>query len=188
MDIVLASGSPRRRELLETLGLDFRIVPARGEEIPPEGAGPAETVTALAKAKADEVAGLFPEALVIAADTVVWAEGRILGKPRDEADARRMLHMLSDNSHEVYTGTALIYKGKSIAGAEKTKVFFRRLTDAEIDGYIATGEPMDKAGAYGIQGRAALMVKRIEGDYFNVMGLPLCRLGQMLEEIGVHLF
>ncbi len=187
-DIVLASGSPRRKELLETLGLDFRIVPARGEEIPPEGAGPAETVTALARAKAAEVAESCPEALIIAADTIVWAEGRILGKPKDEADAKRMLHMLSDNAHEVYTGVALIYRGKSAVGAEKTKVFFRRLSDAEIDKYVAGGEPMDKAGAYGIQGRAALMVRRLEGDYFNVMGLPLCRLGQMLEEIGVHLF
>lgn len=188
MDIVLASGSPRRRELLETLGLEFSVVPAKGEEIAPEGAGPAETVTALAEAKAAEVAQGCPGSLVIAADTIVWAEGKILGKPKDEADAKRMLHMLSDNAHEVYTGVAIIYDGKSAVGAEKTKVFFRRLTDAEIDGYVSSGEPMDKAGAYGIQGRAALMVRRLEGDYFNVMGLPLCRLGQMLEEIGVHLF
>ncbi len=188
MDIVLASGSPRRKELLETLGLDFSIVPAKGEEIAPEDAGPAETVMALAGAKAAEVAEGRPESLVIAADTIVWAEGKILGKPRDEADAKRMLHMLSDNTHEVYTGVALRYKEKSAVAAEKTKVFFRRLSDAEIDGYVLTGEPMDKAGAYGIQGRAALMVRRLEGDYFNVMGLPLCRLGQMLEEIGVHLF
>ena len=188
MDIVLASGSPRRRELLETLGLEFSVVPAKGEEIAPEGAGPAETVMALSRAKAGEVAKSRPESLVIAADTVVWAEGRILGKPKDEAEARSMLHMLSDNTHEVYTGVTLMLGDKTAVGAECTKVFFRRLDDAEIDRYIATGEPMDKAGAYGIQGRAALMVRRLEGDYFNVMGLPLCRLGQMLEEIGVHLF
>lgn len=188
MDIVLASGSPRRRELLETLGLEFSVVPAKGEEIAPEGAGPAETVMALSKAKAGEVAKSRPESLVIAADTVVWAEGRILGKPKDGAEARAMLHMLSDNTHEVYTGVTLMLGEKEAVGAECTKVFFRRLTDEEIDRYVSTGEPMDKAGAYGIQGRAALMVRRLEGDYFNVMGLPLCRLGQMLEEIGVHLF
>lgn len=188
MDIVLASGSPRRRKLLETLGLEFSVVPAKGEEIAPEGAGPAETVMALSRAKAAEVAKSRPESLVIAADTVVWAEGRILGKPKDEAEARAMLHMLSDNTHEVYTGVTLMLGDKTAVGAECTKVFFRRLTDEEIDRYVSTGEPMDKAGAYGIQGRAALMVRRLEGDYFNVMGLPLCRLGQMLEEIGVHLF
>lgn len=188
MDIVLASGSPRRRELLETMGLEFSVVPAKGEEIAPEGAGPAETVMALSKAKAGEVAKSRPESLVIAADTVVWAEGRILGKPKDEAEARAMLRMLSDNTHEVYTGVTLMLGEKEAVGAECTKVFFRRLTDEEIDRYVSTGEPMDKAGAYGIQGRAALMVRRLEGDYFNVMGLPLCRLGQMLEEIGVHLF
>ena len=188
MDIVLASGSPRRRELLETLGLEFSVVPAKGEEIAPAGAGPAETVEALSCAKAEEVAESFPKALVIAADTIVWADGRILGKPRDESDAKAMLHLLSDNTHEVYTGVTLIYDGKKISRSECTKVFFRKLSDREIERYVQTGEPMDKAGAYGIQGRAALMVKRLEGDYFNVMGLPLCRLGQMLEEIGVHLF
>ena len=188
MDIVLASGSPRRKELLGTLGLEFSVVPANGEEIAPEGAGPAETVMVLSRAKAAEVAKSYPESLVIAADTVVWAEDRILGKPKSEAEAKAMLHMLSDNTHEVYTGVTLMLGDEEVVGAEGTKGFFRRLTDAEIDRYVATGEPMDKAGAYGIQGRAALMVKRLEGDYFNVMGLPLCRLGQMLEEIGVHLF
>ena len=188
MNIVLASGSPRRRELLETLGLEFSVFPAKGEEIAPAGAGPEKTVEALSKAKAEEVAESFPDALVIAADTIVWADGRILGKPKDEADAKAMLRLLSDNTHEVYTGVTLIYNGRIVCGSECTKVFFRRLTEDEIDRYVRTGEPMDKAGSYGIQGRAALMVKRLEGDYFNVMGLPLCRLGQMLEEIGVHLF
>ena len=115
MDIVLASGSPRRMELLETLGLEFSVVPAKGEEIAPEGAGPAETVMALSKAKAGEVAKSRPESLVIAADTVVWAEGRILGKPKDEAEARAMLHMLSDNTHEVYTGVTVVLGGKTMA-------------------------------------------------------------------------
>jgi septum formation protein len=188
MDIVLASGSPRRRELLEMLGLEFSVVPAKGAEIAPEGAGPDETVAALSRAKAEEVAQAHPASLIIAADTIVWADGRILGKPKDTDDAKAMLGALSGRAHEVYTGVTLIYGGRILSAAECTKVFFRALTDDEIDRYIATGEPMDKAGAYGIQGRASLMIKRIEGDYFNVMGLPLCRFGQMLEEIGVQLF
>ena len=187
MDIVLASGSPRRRELLETMGLEFSVVPAKGEEIAPEGAGPAETVMALSKAKAAEVAKSRPGALVIAADTVVWAEGRILGKPKDEAEARAMLHMLSDNTHEVYTGVTLMLGEKEAAGAECTKVFFRRLTDEEIDRYVSTGEPMDKAGAYGVQGKGALLVERLEGDFFNVMGLPVLRLSRMLLRFGICL-
>ena len=187
MDIVLASGSPRRRELLETMGLEFSVVPAKGEEIAPEGAGPAETVMALSKAKAGEVAKSRPESLGIAADTVVWAEGRILGKPKDEAEARAMLHMLSDNTHEVYTGVTVVLGGKTMVGAECTKVFFRRLTDEEIDRYVSTGEPMDKAGAYGVQGKGALLVERLEGDFFNVMGLPVLRLSRMLAQFGVKL-
>ena len=114
MDIVLASGSPRRKELLETLGLDFAVVPAKGEEIAPRGAGPAETVEALSRAKAEEVAKGFANALIIAADTIVWADGRILGKPKDETDAKAMLHLLSDNTHEVYTGVTVMYGGKIV--------------------------------------------------------------------------
>ena len=118
MDIVLASGSPRRKELLETLGLDFAVVPAKGEEIAPHGAGPAETVEALSRAKAEEVAKGFANALIIAADTIVWADGRILGKPKDETDAKAMLHLLSDNTHEVYTGVTVMYGGKIVVGSE----------------------------------------------------------------------
>lgn len=188
MDIVLASGSPRRKELLETLRLEFSVCPAKDEENAPDGAGPEETVKALALAKAQEVARLYPQSLIIAADTIVCVDGRILGKPADEDEARQMLHLLSGRGHEVYTGTALIAPGKMLCQSECTKVFFRRLSDEEINAYVLTGEPMDKAGAYGIQGRAALMVERIEGDYFNVMGLPLCRLGQMLRTIEVDLF
>lgn len=117
MDIVLASGSPRRKELLETLGLDFAVVPAKGEEIAPRGAGPAETVEALSRAKAEEVAKDFPNALIIAADTVVWADGRILGKPKDETDAKAMLHLLSDNTHEVYTGVTAMYAAEPSSAA-----------------------------------------------------------------------
>ena len=183
MDIVLASGSPRRKELLGTLGLEFSVVPANDEEIAPEGAGPAETVMVLSRAKAAEVAKSYPESLVIAADTVVWAEDRILGKPKSEAEAKAMLHMLSDNTHEVYTGVTLMLGDKEVVGAECTKVFFRRLTDAEIDRYVATGEPMDKAGAYGIQGKGRLLVRGIEGDFYTVMGLPISRLYRELRAL-----
>lgn len=187
MDIVLASGSPRRRELLEALGLTFTVCPARGEENAPTGIGPAKTAEALSLAKAQEVRQLYPDSLIIAADTVVWADGRILGKPKTPAEAAKMLTALSRTAHEVYTGVTVIYGGKTLCRSECTKVYFRELEESEIDAYVKSGEPMDKAGAYGIQGRAALMVRRIEGDYFNVMGLPLCSLGQMLRAIGVKI-
>lgn len=187
MSIVLASGSPRRKELLETLGLDFAVVPAKGEEIAPRGAGPAETVEALSRAKAEEVAKDFPNALIIAADTVVWAGGRILGKPKDETDAKAMLHLLSDNTHEVYTGVTAMYGDRTVVGSECTKVFFRKLSEDEIDRYVQTGEPMDKAGAYGIQGLASMFVVGLDGDYYNVMGLPICTLTVLLRRFGVKL-
>ena len=188
MGIILASGSPRRRELLEMLGLKFEIRPARGGEHPPEGAGPEETVLALASAKAEEIAEHSAENdVIIAADTIVWLDGKLLGKPHDEADAARMLRSLSSREHEVWTGVALIRGAERVSGAEQTFVKFRKLSDAEIADYIATGEPMDKAGAYGAQGYASLFVEGIRGDFFNVMGLPLCRLGKMLGKLGVKL-
>ena len=188
MDIILASGSPRRRELLEMLGLEFEVRPARGGEHPPEHAGPEEIVLALAGDKAAEVAEhCAPENVIIAADTIVWLEGELLGKPRSEEDAVRMLRELSGRSHEVWTGVCVLRGGEKLLGAERTLVRFRRLEESEILAYIATGEPMDKAGAYGAQGLASLFVEGIEGDFFNVMGLPLCRLGKMLGKLGVKL-
>lgn len=187
MEIILASGSPRRRELLNTLGLSFRVCPAKGEENAPEGAGPEEIVKALSRAKAAEVSRQFAGNLIIAADTIVYLDGRVLGKPKDEADACAMLASLSGRAHEVYTGVTVMLGEDTLCEAECTKVFFRELSAEEIDAYVASGDPMDKAGAYGIQGRASLMVERLEGDYFNVMGLPLCRLGQLLNELGVEL-
>ena len=188
MGIILASGSPRRRELLEMLGLEFEIRLAKGGEHPPEGAGPEETVLALAGAKAEEIAEHSAENdVIIAADTIVWLDGKLLGKPHDEADAARMLRALSGREHEVWTGVALISGAGRVSGAEQTFVKFRDLTDGEIAAYIATGEPMDKAGAYGAQGYASLFVEGIRGDFFNVMGLPLCRLGKMLGKLGVKL-
>lgn len=187
MNLILASASPRRRELLARFGVDFVIDPAAGPEIPPAHADAARTVMALAEAKAREAAARHPGDLVIGADTVVELGGAILGKPHDEADAFRMLRALSGNEHRVYTGVSLARGEERLTEAEMTRVFFREMTDAEIRAYIATGEPMDKAGAYGYQGVAGLFVERIDGDYFNVVGLPLCRLGRMLKTMGVTL-
>ena len=187
MDLILASASPRRRELMGYFGLPFAIVPAAGPETPPAGADAAHTAEALALTKAKEVAQSHPGAVVIGADTVVEIDGAILGKPKDEEDARRMLRLLSGREHRVYTGLAVICGGRTESCAECTRVHFRPMTEAEIDDYIATGEPMDKAGAYGYQGRAGLFVERIEGDYYNVVGLPLCLLGTMLSRAGVKL-
>ena len=195
MSMILASGSPRRRELLNMLGAqDLKIIPAQGEEAPPQGASPAETVISLAKAKADEVFSRLQSSgelgendIIIAADTVVELDGAILGKPKDTADARRMLHSLSGRTHRVYTGVAVLSAGGALCQHEETLVRFRELDDGELDRYIATGEPMDKAGSYGIQGKGSLLVEALDGDYFNVMGLPVCRLGKMLKKLGVDL-
>ena len=189
MSIVLASGSPRRRELLEMLGVrDFIIRPAAGEEKVNAGLSPDEIVRALSRAKAEEVRAKSGEDdVIIAADTIVWCGGRVFGKPKTEQEAKLMLNELSGNSHEVYTGITVIKGEKIISETECTKVHFRELDGAEIDAYILSGEPMDKAGAYGIQGKASLFVEGIEGDYYNVMGFPLCRLGKMLKTIGVRL-
>ena len=187
MSVILASGSPRRKELMEMLGIqNMKIIPAKGEEKPPEGAGPEELVLALAAAKAEEVAALCDEEdVIVAADTIVWVDGRVFGKPHSAAEAHAMLRALSGRAHQVYTGVC-VRQGRSIQRhCEVSAVRFRPLSDEEIAAYIATGEPMDKAGAYGAQGLGALFVQGIEGDFFNVMGLPLCALGQMLKKQGV---
>ncbi len=185
--LVLASASPRRRELMNMLELGpFTVCPAVGPEKMPSGASPEEAVKALAAQKAEEAARRSnSDALIIAADTVVVCDGEILGKPADEEDAFRMLRLLSGRRHEVYTGLCVRDGEDCVCEAERTLVCFRELSDEEIRRYIQTGEPMDKAGAYGIQGKAALFVEAIEGDYYNVVGLPLCRLGRMLAGKGV---
>ncbi len=184
--IILASQSPRRRELLHRIGIqNFEVRPAQGEETAPPGLAPGELVERLSRQKAAEIAAYAPEALVIAADTVVEAEGKILGKPHSEAQAAEMLALLSGNTHRVYTGLTVCQGEKSVTQHEITAVRFRPLSKAEITAYIATGEPMDKAGAYGVQGLGAALVERIEGDYFNVVGLPLCRLAGILAQFGV---
>ena len=186
MNIILASQSPRRKELLERMGLSgFEIIPARGDENCRPGCTPAEMVEELSRRKCAEVAASRPDALVIAADTVVAIDNQILGKPRGGEQAARMLRLLSGREHRVYTGVTVIKDGKASSRAEMTQVHFRAMTEEEIRSYIATGEPMDKAGAYGYQGRAGVYVQRIEGDFFNVVGLPLCLLGNMLKELGV---
>lgn len=189
MAIILASGSPRRRELMEMLGVrNMLVYPAHGEEISPEGASPEDTVKALAAAKAREVSLIRSgDDVIIAADTVVYLDGNILGKPKTEPEAAKMLHTLSGRVHEVYTGVCVKRGETELLRAVRTAVHFRELTEREIEAYVATGEPMDKAGAYGAQGLAALFVEGIEGDFFNVMGLPLCTLGRMLREVGVEL-
>lgn len=189
MNWILASGSPRRRELLEMLGVpDLTIRPAAGPERATPGAGPEQTVRELSLHKAQEVAQTCaPEDIIIAADTIVYLDGTILGKPKDHNDAVRMLTALSGREHIVYTGVAVLRGGELRQAAERTAVRFRTLTPEEIERYIATGEPMDKAGAYGVQGKGALLVERLEGDFFNVMGLPVLRLSRMLEYFGISL-
>ena len=189
MNIVLASGSPRRRELLEMLGVkNLVIMPARGEEIVPSNTEPGEIVEILAEAKAREVSELWTENdVVIAADTIVWIDGTLLGKPHSRTDAEKMLSKLSGRTHEVYTGVCVIHGGKIVTEHERTLVSFRELSKEEINSYIETGEPMDKAGAYAAQGKGALFVNHLDGDFFNVMGLPVCRLGEILKNNGVDI-
>lgn len=203
--IVLASGSPRRKELLEQIGVEFEICPARGEEIIATVI-PEQVVQELSRQKAEEVASgllgykeshseiLTPQdLLVIGADTIVAYNGRILGKPKDEADAREMLISLSGSVHSVYTGVTLVLADDSGRMGEhtfyeKTDVVMHKLSEEEIDRYIATGEPMDKAGAYGIQGKCAIYIREIRGDYNNVVGLPIARLYQELKKIGIDIY
>lgn len=187
MNIVLASASPRRRELLERMGIrDFTVVVSDADETLDEHLPPAQQVERLSRIKAAAVAAqVQPDALVIAADTVVTLDGAILGKPADEAQAFHMLSSLSGACHQVYTGVTVIQNGKVLTCHEVTEVEFRPLEREEIELYIATGECMDKAGAYGIQGYGCLLVEGIRGDYYNVMGLPVVCLARMLKQFGV---
>jgi septum formation protein len=186
--IILASGSPRRRELLTQIGIEFEIVKAESEEIITTSV-PAEAVKELSMQKAAEVAGKCDGTIVIGADTVVAIDGQILGKPKDREDAVRMLRMLQGRSHEVLTGVSVILKElqKSICFAEVTKVHVFPMTEEQIEAYVNSKEPMDKAGAYGIQGGFAAYVSGIEGDYNNVVGLPVGRLYQEVLAAGVDL-
>ena len=187
MNIILASQSPRRKELLGRMGIrDFETISPNVDESVFHGLPPEELVRRLSAEKAAAVAGKVGEdAIVIAADTVVALEGAVLGKPADELDAFKMLSALSGVRHQVYTGVTVCRGGEKQTAHEVTDVTFRELSEEEIEHYIATGEPMDKAGAYGIQGYGALLIQGISGDYYNVMGLPVCRLSGMLARFGV---
>ena len=189
MDIILASQSPRRRELLGQMGLKgFKVTSPDVDEMVDGNLPPAQIVEELSLRKAAAVAEHADEDdLIIAADTVVVLEGAVLGKPEDEREAFSMLSALSVNRHYVYTGVTVIRGDKTVTQHEMTAVSFRELEPEEITNYIATGEPMDKAGAYGIQGLGALLVSGIDGDYFNVMGLPVYRLGRILADFGLDL-
>ncbi len=181
--LVLASASPRRRDLLSMLGLEFSICPTDADESLPEDITPDRAVAELAYRKAVAAGGLCDDrALIIAADTMVSIDTRLLGKPSNEAEAFAMLSMLSGRAHTVYSGIALMADGKVFSHAVSTEVIFRELTDDEIGHYVKSGEPFDKAGGYGIQGRAALFVRSIVGDYHNVVGLPICELEVMLRD------
>ena len=187
--LVLCSQSPRRQELLRQMGVtDFEIRVPRVEERVPQGLRPRATVEYISREKAAGAQGLCgPDEVFVTADTMVFLDGARLGKPRDEADALRMLTELQGRRHTVCTGVTVRQGNRILTESEETGVFFRPATEAELRAYIATGEPMDKAGAYGVQGKGALLVERLEGDFFNVMGLPVLRLSRMLAQFGVKL-
>jgi septum formation protein len=190
LNLVLASASPRRRELLAQAGYSFQVHPAHIPEDPHPGEDPIAYVVRLAREKAQAVfnqlgdsPAIVPHLTVLGADTTVVLDGHILGKPEDAADAARMLRLLSGRTHRVITGVAVVTAAHTEVAAEVTAVKFLTLPDEEIAAYIATGEPMDKAGAYAIQGRAARWIPRIEGDYFNVVGLPIALVSTLLESL-----
>lgn len=187
--LILASQSPRRRALLGQMGFEhFEVIPAQEEEKRDPTLSPQALVEQLARQKAEEVARRVndPQAVVIGADTIVVLHGKVLGKPENQAQAFQMLSQLSGCRHTVYTGVAVIQGERQMVDHEATEVRFCALTEQEILDYIATGEPMDKAGAYGIQGRGALLVDSIAGDFYNVVGLPICHLGRMLAGFGIR--
>lgn len=186
MELILASQSPRRRELMGFFHLPFRICAADIDETMDPVKDPFDEVARVSRAKA-AATKRGPEDVVIAADTIVVCSGQILGKPRNEADAVRMLTLLSGRKHQVMTGLTVLRGNETESTTETADIYFRELTQKEIDAYVRTGEPMDKAGAYGIQGGAALFVEKIDGDFYNVMGLPVCRLGQILRRIAPEL-
>lgn len=186
MKIVLASQSPRRKELLGRMGLEFVTQASKIDESAFDGLEARELVATLSREKAQWIARqLEGETLVIGADTVVVRDGAALGKPKDAEDAVAMLLSLSGREHQVCTGVTVCRGDRVLTQVEETQVTFRDLTETEVRQYVSTGEPMDKAGAYGIQGLGGLLVEGIRGDYSNVVGLPVCRLGQMLKDFGV---
>jgi len=189
--LVLASASPRRRDLLSAIGIHFQVVPANIDEGAADNESPATHVKRLALAKARQVSEKIPDLWVLGADTIVVKDEQILGKPRNKQDAKRMLSILSHATHTVYTGYALVHarqpKREKIRHV-RSSVLIRRLAPEEIAAYVGTGEPMDKAGAYAVQGIGAAIVERVSGSYTNVVGLPLCEVAQDLKELGIFDF
>jgi septum formation protein len=185
--IILASTSPRRRELLEKTGIVFEIVPSSYEEDVSLNMSPAELVIFLSKGKAEDVSNKNPGAVIIGADTIIAFDNKVLGKPHTKENAKETLSMLGGKKHSVVTGFTIIEKSanKSVSKAVETKVYFKNLTDKEIEDYINTGEPLDKAGAYAIQGIGKKLIEKIEGDYSNVMGLPVLNVLETLKEFGI---
>jgi septum formation protein len=184
--VVLASQSPRRAQLLAMLGIRAAVAPAALDETWRPGEEPGAHAERLAREKAQSVAVRFPDAAVIGSDTVVAVAGDVLGKPADMADARRMLLRLQGREHEVATGVAVVQGGRTWSAVERVRVRFRPFDEALAEAYVATGEPMDKAGAYGIQGFGSVLVEGIDGDYFAVMGLPVVRTLALLQQAGLH--
>ena len=187
MELILASQSPRRKELMGLFRIPFVVRVTDIDESMDKGRPPYEEVARISRLKAGAAEREFDD-VVIAADTIVVCSNQVLGKPKDEADAARMLRLLSGRDHQVMTGLTVLRGDRALSCTEVTDIHFRELSEQEIEAYIRTGEPMDKAGSYGIQGGAALFAERICGDYFNVVGLPVCRLGQLLRELAPELF
>ena len=185
LDVILASASPRRRDLLTLVGIKHTVKPADADESLKLGELPEAYAERLSRVKAETIAESQKTSLVIGADTIVVIDDVVLGKPKDVGDAERMLTLLSGRSHTVMTAVAVSYLGKTVSAVELVDVTFRSIGEDEIRSYVATGEPMDKAGAYGIQGYGATIVRRIDGDYFAVMGLSLVRLVALMRELGV---
>lgn len=184
--IILASSSPRRKEILNMIGFDFEAVPSECEETTTK-TEPCDIVCELSRQKAYDVFRRVPDAackIIIGADTVVAYDGKIFGKPKSRPEAQRMLKTLSGNMHSVYTGICVLCNDRVVNTYQKTDVYFRNMSDSEIERYVDTSEPLDKAGAYGIQGKGAVFIEKIEGDYFNVVGLPVSLLYSILKEIS----
>ncbi len=180
--IILASSSARRKEILEHLGLELEIKVSHADENVDISTPPALYTEMLSARKAEAVLPCHDDKMIIASDTVVYAEGEILGKPHDRKDAVRMLKLLSGKTHKVYSGVAVIYEGELHVTHDETEVTFRKLDDEEINRYVDSGEPFDKAGGYGIQDKASVFIKGIKGDYFNVVGLPVYKLFELLKD------
>ena len=186
MQLILASQSPRRKELLGLFHIPFTVRVADIDETMDPSLPPFDEVARVSRLKAEAI-DREQEDVVIAADTIVVCQGLVLGKPRDPEDAKAMLRLLSGRDHQVMTGMTVLRGGKALTCTEVTDIHFRVLSEKEIEGYVASGEPMDKAGSYGIQGGAALFAEKMVGDYYNVMGLPVCKLWQLLQKIAPEL-